>query len=42
LDCLEDCVTAENPLNYEPITAGGYLRERLIEIGLLKPEEEEA
>ena len=40
LDCLEDCVTAENPLNYEPITAGGYLRERLIEIGLLKPEEE--
>jgi len=42
LDCLEDCITEENPLNYEPITAGGYLRERLIEIGLLKPEEEEA
>lgn len=42
LDCLKDCVTEANPLNYEPITAGGYLRERLIEIGLLKPEEEEA
>jgi len=28
-------------LQYKPITAGGYLRERLIEIGLLNPEEEE-
>jgi len=39
LDCLENCITGDNPLQYEPITAGGYLRERLIEIGLLKPEE---
>lgn len=36
LDCLDSCVTEDNPLAYEPITAGQYLRERLIEIGLLK------
>lgn len=36
LSCLERCVTAENPLAYEPITAGGYLEERLREIGLKK------
>ncbi|NJN77381.1 MAG: isopenicillin N synthase family oxygenase [Saprospiraceae bacterium] len=34
LTCLKDCVTAENPLHYEPITAGEYLDERLREIGL--------
>lgn len=36
LNCLERCVTAEQPLNYEPITAGEYLDERLREIGLKK------
>jgi isopenicillin N synthase-like dioxygenase len=36
LDCLEECVTADNPLHYEPITAGEYLDERLREIGLKK------
>ncbi len=36
LTCLPDCVSAENPLQYEPITAGGYLDERLREIGLKK------
>ena len=36
LTCLADCVTAENPLAYEPITAGEYLDERLREIGLKK------
>lgn len=36
LTCLPSCVTAENPLHYEPITAGGYLDERLREIGLKK------
>lgn len=36
LDSLESCVTAENPLAYEPITAGEYLDERLREIGLKK------
>lgn len=36
LTCLERCVTADNPLHYEPITAGAYLDERLREIGLKK------
>jgi len=36
LSCLEQCVTDDNPLQYEPITAGGYLDERLREIGLKK------
>jgi len=36
LDCLPSCVTADNPLHYEPITAGEYLDERLREIGLKK------
>lgn len=36
LTCLEQCVTAERPLAYEPITAGDYLDERLREIGLKK------
>ncbi|TXB61380.1 isopenicillin N synthase family dioxygenase [Phaeodactylibacter luteus] len=36
LSCLDRCVTADNPLQYEPITAGEYLDERLREIGLKK------
>lgn len=36
LDCLPDCITAENPMHYSPISAGEYLNERLIEIGLKK------
>ena len=36
LDCLPSCVSERNPLAYEPITAGDYLNERLIEIGLKK------
>jgi isopenicillin N synthase-like dioxygenase len=36
LSCLPSCVTADNPLHYEPITAGEYLEERLREIGLRK------
>lgn len=36
LTCLEQCVTADQPLAYEPITAGEYLDERLREIGLKK------
>ncbi len=36
LTCLDKCVSEENPLAYEPITAGGYLDERLREIGLKK------
>lgn len=36
LSCLPACITADNPLHYEPITAGEYLDERLREIGLKK------
>ena len=36
LSCLADCITAENPIQYESITAGEYLDERLREIGLKK------
>lgn len=36
LDCLSNCVDADHPLVYEPITAGEYLNERLMEIGLKK------
>jgi len=36
LTCLDKCVTDEQPLAYEPITAGEYLDERLREIGLKK------
>ncbi|MCU0348569.1 MAG: isopenicillin N synthase family oxygenase [Saprospiraceae bacterium] len=36
LTCLPSTVTAEQPLAYEPITAGEYLNERLREIGLKK------
>jgi len=36
LTCLASCISAENPKHYEDITAGGYLNERLREIGLKK------
>jgi len=36
LTCLESCVTEENPKNYSDCTAGEFLTERLIELGLLK------
>ncbi|MTI33214.1 isopenicillin N synthase family dioxygenase [Xanthovirga aplysinae] len=36
LSCLESCIDADNPKHYEDITAGGYLDERLIELGLKK------
>ena len=37
IETLPGCVTAENPNHYpEPITADGYLHERLREIGLVK------
>lgn len=36
LNALDSCVTENNPLAYEPITAGEYLDERLREIGLKK------
>ena len=36
LDCLENCVDAQNPKKYEAITAGKFLYERLIDLGLIK------
>lgn len=36
LDCLENCVDEKHPIGYAPISAGEYLSERLIEIGLKK------
>ncbi|MEE9373661.1 MAG: 2-oxoglutarate and iron-dependent oxygenase domain-containing protein [Saprospiraceae bacterium] len=36
LSCLDICVTDSNPLQYKPITAAGYLDQRLREIGLKK------
>jgi isopenicillin N synthase-like dioxygenase len=34
LNCLENCIDSTNPKQYEDITAGEYLNERLREIGL--------
>ncbi|MGB5941475.1 MAG: 2-oxoglutarate and iron-dependent oxygenase domain-containing protein [Leeuwenhoekiella sp.] len=36
LDCLQECITEEHPTAFPPITAGEFLRQRLIEIGLIK------
>lgn len=36
LNCLENCVDDEHPKLYEDITAGEFLHERLIELGLIK------
>lgn len=36
LDCLENCIDEEHPKGFEDITAGEYLHERLIELGLVK------
>ncbi|OUS19028.1 flavonol synthase [Nonlabens dokdonensis] len=36
LDCLEECIDANHPKQYEDITAGEFLHQRLVEIGLIK------
>ena len=36
LDCLENCISDENPKQFDDTTAGEYLHERLIELGLVK------
>jgi isopenicillin N synthase-like dioxygenase len=38
LNCLDSCVSENNPKAYDDITAGEYLNERLREIGLIKDE----
>ena len=36
LTCLESCIDADHPKLYDDITAGEFLNERLIELGLKK------
>lgn len=36
LNVLESCIDTENPKLYDDITAGDYLHERLIDLGLIK------
>ncbi|RDY61504.1 isopenicillin N synthase family dioxygenase [Flagellimonas nanhaiensis] len=36
LNCLENCIDKDNPKGFEDTTAGEYLHERLIELGLVK------
>ena len=36
LDCLEECIDEDHPKQYEDITAGEFLHQRLVEIGLAK------
>ena len=36
LNCLENCIDADHPKLYEDITAGAFLDERLVELGLKK------
>ena len=36
LDCLENCIDDTHPKLYEDITAGEFLHERLIDLGLIK------
>ena len=36
LDCLEECIDEDHPKQYENITAGEFLHQRLVEIGLIK------
>lgn len=36
LNCLENCVDVDHPQGFEDITAGEFLNERLIELGLIK------
>ncbi len=36
LNCLENCIDDKHPKAYEDITAGKFLHERLIELGLVK------
>jgi isopenicillin N synthase-like dioxygenase len=36
LDCLEECIDENNPKSFEDITAGDFLHERLVDLGLIK------
>ncbi len=36
LNCLENCIDGDHPKQYADITAGAFLHQRLIELGLIK------
>lgn len=36
LNCLEECIDEKHPKQYEDITSGEFLHQRLVEIGLIK------
>ncbi|MTG97763.1 MULTISPECIES: isopenicillin N synthase family dioxygenase [Myroides] len=36
LNCLENCIDENNPKQFEDITAGEFLHQRLVELGLIK------
>ena len=36
LDCIDNCIQQDNPKQFEDITAGDFLHERLVELGLIK------
>lgn len=36
LDCLENCIDENHPKLYDDITAGDFLHERLVDLGLIK------
>jgi hypothetical protein len=36
LDCLESCIDGDNPKLYDDISAGEFLIERLVDLGLIK------
>jgi len=36
LNCLKSCINEKNPKSYDDISAGEFLNERLVEIGLIK------
>ena len=36
LNCLPACISESNPKNFSDITAGEYLEQRIIELGLKK------
>lgn len=36
LDCLENCIDEKHPKLYDDITAGEFLHERLVDLGLIK------
>jgi isopenicillin N synthase-like dioxygenase len=36
LNCLENCIDKEHPKRFDDITAGEFLNERLIDLGLIK------